>query len=173
MSRPPEGIDERHVQGSGRIGTALRGATVALLVAVLATALAGMFGQPGRTRAAEVPAARLTMETASVVRGGLFFQARIEVVARQDIEYPRLVLDEGWLDGLQINTIEPAPESESSRDGRLVLSYSAMKPGDRLLVSIHLQTEPTRVGITTENGVELDDASTPLAAIDHRIRRMP
>ena len=173
MSEPPEGIDERNLEGSGRVGTALRQVTVGVLAAILVTALTGVFGQPGRTRAADAPAARLTMETASVVRGGLFFQAHIEVVARQEIEYPRLVLDEGWLDGLQINTIEPAPESESSRDGRLVLSYSAMKPGDRLLVSIHLQTEPTRVGITTDNGVELDDASTPIATIEHRIRRMP
>ena len=173
MSRPPEGIDDSHLQGSGRVGTLFRSVSIGVLVAILVTALTGLFGQPGRTRAAEAPAARLTMETASVVRGGLFFQARIEVVARQEIEYPRLVLDEGWLDGLQINTIEPAPESEASRDGRLVLSYSAMKPGDRLLVSIHLQTEPTRVGITTDNGVELDDGSTPLATIDHRIRRMP
>ena len=48
--------------------------------------------------------------------------------------FPRLVLDEGWLDGLQINTIEPSPQSEASRDGRLVLSYPALKAGDRLLV---------------------------------------
>ena len=173
MSRAPEGIDDRHMQGSGRVGIGIRRVTAGLIVACLLAALAGVAGQPGRTRAAEGSAARLTMETASVVRGGLFFQARIEVLARQEIEYPRLVLDEGWLDGLQINTIEPAPESEASRDGRLVLSYGAMKPGDRLLVSVHLQVEPTRVGMTTDNGVELDDGSTPIAAIKHRLRRMP
>ena len=159
--------------GASRTARAFRLGFIVCVVAFLGAALAGTFGQPGRSLAAEGPAARLTMETASAVRGGLFFQARIEVRARRDIEYPRLVLDEGWLDGLQINTIEPAPESESSRDGRLVLSYPGMATGDRLLVSIHLQTEPTRVGITTDFGVALDDETTPLASIDHRLRRMP
>ena len=63
------------------------------------------------------------------VRGGLLFQERITVRAVQDIGTPRVVLSPGWADGLQINTIEPQPGSESSRDGRIVLSYDTLKAG--------------------------------------------
>ena len=80
------------------------------------------------------------------MRGGLFFQSRIEIRALAAIEHPRLVLDEGWVEGMQVNSIEPAAESETSRDGRVVLSYGALEPGDVLRVWLQFQVEPTNVG---------------------------
>jgi hypothetical protein len=38
---------------------------------------------------------------------------------------------------------------------------------------MHFQVEPTRVGFTTDNGVELDDGREMLVAVDRRLRRMP
>ena len=45
------------------------------------------------------------------------------------------MLDDGWLEGMQISSIEPQPTSESSRDGRVVLSYGRLRAGQRLVVA--------------------------------------
>ena len=82
------------------------------------------------------------------------------------------MLDEGWLDGMQVNTIEPSPMSEASRDGRLVLSYDTLDAGDRLVVYLQFQVDPTSVGLT-HNDVELDDGDTRIAAIERTLRRLP
>ena len=144
---------------------------VVLLAGVIA-ALAGAVGQREDSTAAAGTKGRLEVRAPKVVRGGLLFQARIRVAATEAIEHPRLVLDEGWLDGLQVNTIEPSAASEASRDGRLVLSYDALEPGDVLVVYIQFQADPTSVG-RTRNAVELDDGDTPVATVSRTLRRLP
>ena len=100
------------------------------------------------------------------MRGGLFFQSRVEIRARRAIAHPRLVLDEGWVEGMQFNSIEPAPVSEASRDGRVVLSYDGIDAGERLVVWMQFEVNPTNVGHRSY-GLELDDAETQVAAV-HR-----
>jgi hypothetical protein len=106
------------------------------------------------------------------VRGGLFFQSRIEIRALTAIEHPRLVLGEGWFEGMQVNSIEPAAESETSRDGRVVLSYGALEPGDVLRIWLQFQVEPTNIG-TRDYSVELDDEDRLLVRIPRTIRVLP
>lgn len=170
----PEGLDPgRHQELARRtIEPWVRRALLMLLLTIVVVALTGALGQSERSSRDAGKQARLELRAPSVVRGGLLFQARIRVTALDAIEHPRLVLDEGWLDGLQVNTIEPSPMSEASRDGRLVLSYPSLEAGDVLVVYLHFQMEPTSVG-STANGVELDDATTPLAAVSHTLRRLP
>jgi hypothetical protein len=73
---------------------------------------------------------------------------------------------------MQVNSIEPAAQSESSRDGRLVLSYDRLKPGDRLQIWMQFEVDPTNTG-KSSLALELDDAQTPLARIDRDIRVLP
>jgi hypothetical protein len=107
-----------------------------------------------------------------IVRGGLFFQSRVEIRALTAIEHPRLVLDDGWVEGMQVNSIEPSPESETSRDGRVVLSYGGLEPGDLLRVWLQFEVDPTSVG-KRPYGIELDDETRPLARVDRTIRVLP
>jgi hypothetical protein len=106
------------------------------------------------------------------IRGGLFFQSRLEITAAQAIDHPRIVLDEGWLEGMQVNSIEPAPVGETGREGRVVLSYDAMKPGDLLRVWFQFEVNPTNVG-RRSYAVELDDAEQPLARVSPTITALP
>jgi hypothetical protein len=174
MPELPQGLaDDRHAAlRRRRVEPWGRRAFLHVLLAAVAAALAGAVGQRASSTVAAEPAARLAVRAPQVVRGGLLFQARIEVRARRAVEHPRLVLDEGWLSGLQVNTIEPSPASEASRDGRLVLSYDALDPGDRLVVYLQFQLDPTSVG-RTRNDVELDDATTRLAVVHRTLRRLP
>jgi hypothetical protein len=135
-------------------------------------ALWGLFGQRESESAATGPAATLQLSAPDTVRGGLFFQSRIDIRATGTVEHPRLVLAEGWLEGMQVNSIEPAPDSESSRDGRLVLSYGPLKPGDRLRIWLQFEVDPTNVGHRSYD-LELDDADRPLARIGRTIAVLP
>jgi hypothetical protein len=145
---------------------------VALLVAIAAIGLWGKFGQRDRETTASARGVTMTVSSPDAVRGGLYFQATIDITTTTAIEHPRLVLDEGWVEGLQVNSIEPAAESEVSRDGRVVLTYGGLDPGDRLKVWLQFQVDPTNPGRRT-HGLELDDETETLVRIDRNLTVLP
>jgi hypothetical protein len=174
MSDYPEGLEpERHRDLAGRKiePWARRGILVAFL-AMVVLALVNVFGQKADDTSAAAAAARINLNAPSTVRGGLLFQGRIDVFANSDIDHPRLVLDQGWLEGMQINTIEPTPVGEASRDGRLVLSYDALAAGDHMTVWVQFQVDPTYTS-DRSLGLELDDAETLVARLDHTLHVLP
>jgi hypothetical protein len=149
-----------------------RRVVMSLLLVVAVLALTGLFGQPGSTHAAAGTKATMKLGAPDAVRGGVFFQAKVEIAAHQDIENPRLVLAPGWTEGLQVNTIEPAAQSESSRDGRLVLSYDKLAAGDTMTIWFQFQVDPTEFG-RRDFTIELDDAEQPVARIAHKLTVFP
>jgi hypothetical protein len=167
-----EKLAERPESRSLTGGLWARRATMTAFGVIAALALAGVFGQEGTTTRAQGPQARMSLGAPRTVRGGVFFQARVEVRALRAIEHPRLVLGRGWVEGLQVNSIEPAPASESSRDGRLVLSYDGLEAGDRMSVWFQFQVNPTHAG-RSDLSIELDDAEQPVARVSRRLTVMP
>ena len=149
-----------------------RRATMTVFTAIVVLALLGVAGQTGTTTHASGAAASMSLGAPKTVRGGLFFQAKIEIVARRDVEHPRLVLGRGWVEGLQVNSTEPGAQSESSRDGRLVLSYDSLDAGDRFTLWVQFQVNPTQPG-RRDLSVELDDAEAPIARIARKITVLP
>jgi hypothetical protein len=158
-----------------------RGATTGLwarravmtgFAAIAVLGLLDVFGQGTTQTTAGTPAAVLRVTAPLAVRGGLFFQSRVEIRARRALEHPRLVLDPGWVEGMQFNSIEPAPVSEAGRDGRVVLSYDRVDAGERLVVWMQFEVDPTNVGHRSY-GLELDDADTKVAAIHRHITVFP
>jgi len=154
------------------VGLWVRRAVLMVFAVFALLGLLDVFGQGTTQTAASAPAAVLRVTAPKAVRGGLFFQSRVEVRARRDIAHPRLVLDEGWIEGMQVNSIEPSPVGEASRDGRLVLSYDALDTGERLVVWFQFEVNPTNTGHRAY-GLELDDADTRIAAIDRYITVFP
>jgi len=155
-----------------RVGLVARRILMTVFAAIVVVGLSGLIGQPGRTSTAAGPAAQMRLEAPTTVRGGLFFQARLDIDAVRHVDQPRLVFDDGWLEGLQVNSIEPAAESESSRDGRLELSYPPIDAGERLRVYLQFEVNPTNVGHRSF-GLALDDGTTPVARIDRTITVLP
>jgi len=154
------------------VGLWTRRAVMTIFAVVALLGLLDVFGQGTTQTVASTPAAVLSLTAPEAVRGGLFFQSRIEIRARRAIAHPRLVLDEGWIEGMQVNSIEPSPVGEASRDGRLVLSYDAVDAGERLVVWLQFEVNPTNTGHRSY-GLELDDADTRIAAIDRDITVFP
>jgi hypothetical protein len=160
--------DERGV----RLGTRARRVILCVLAVVPLLALVGLLGQRSSGSTAVSPRATLALRAPDTVRGGLYFESRVTIKVRGRIQHPRLVLDQGWVEGMQINSIEPSPQSESSRDGRLVLAYSTLLPGDLYQIYMQFQVNPTNVGHRSY-GIALYDDTTPVARIDRSMTVLP
>jgi hypothetical protein len=155
-----------------KVGLTTRRIVMALFALISLAALFGAIGQRASSKAARGEKATLRVSAPERVRGGIFFQAKVEVDAAQKVDQPRLVFADGWLEGMQMNSVEPAAGSETSRDGRLVFSYDTLQPGDRLVVWMQFEVNPTNVG-RRSLALELDDGQEPIATVRREITVLP
>jgi hypothetical protein len=155
-----------------RVELAARRIVFSLLVVLAALGLANVFGQEEVASAVAGEAARLTVDAPEALRGGLYYQARFTIEALRDVEAATLVFDPGWTEQMQMNTIEPSPVNESSRDGRLAFDFGHLAPGDRLVVYLQYQVNPAHFGRASQ-GVELHDGETLIGRIDRTLTVFP
>ena len=156
----------------GKRDVLARRIAVGALTVFLALALVNLFGQRPSTTAAEADAATLEVYAPERVRGCLFYEARFTIDARQEVEEATLVLDPGWVEGITINTVEPTPIGEASRDGNLVFELGRIPGGKKHVFYLQLQVNPTNVGHRSQD-VRLYDGNELLATIDRSITVFP
>jgi hypothetical protein len=150
----------------------LRRGLFALLCLIPLLALLNVFGQrPGTARAAAQEAS-LALYAPTRVRSGLLFEARFHVTARTDLAKATLVLDPGWLEGMQANTIEPAPLGEASANGKLSFELGHIPAGQSYLLFMQFQVDPTNVGRRSQN-VALYDGDRKLLELHRKITVFP
>jgi len=150
----------------------IRRGLLALLFAVCLLGLLNVFGQRPRTASTATDRARLDLYAPAAVRGGLLFEARLTVHALRELKDARLVLDRGWSEGMTINTIEPSPVGEASRDGRLSFDLGHVPAGEQHVLYLQFQVNPTNVGSRSQD-VELFDGDTHVLTRSHSIRVYP
>jgi hypothetical protein len=155
-----------------RLELVFRRGFFSLLLLVLLAALLNVFGQRPTNTQAATSAADLEVFAPEALRGGLYYQSRITVDAKEEIEKATLVFDSGWTEQMQINTIEPSPVGESSRDGRLTLDMGHLAAGRKLVLWLQFQVNPTNVGRRSQD-VELYDDTTLLATVDRTVTVFP
>jgi hypothetical protein len=143
-----------------------------LMLALLGLALANVFGQRSVTTTARAAAATLSVSSPDRLRGGLLFTSRFTVLAHRAITKPTLVLDPGWFQQMTLNSIGPNPMNQSSRNGRVVFTFDKLAAGQRLVVWISWQVNPTNVTHRSEN-VELDNGTSPLATVRRSVAVFP
>jgi hypothetical protein len=170
----PEGIIlTRHRDLKGRRWHPwLRRGLLGLVAVVLVLGLLDVFGQRPSTTRVDSDAATLEISSPGSVRGGLLFQSRFTIEARQELKDATLVLGPGWLDGLTVNTIEPSPVNEASRDGRLTLELGHLPAGAKYVLFVDYQVNPTTVGRRTQR-VELDDGELPILSTHQTLTVFP
>ena len=144
----------------------------ALVCVVPVLALLNLFGQRPDTSTGSAPAASLSVSSPSRVRGGLLYQARFRITAKKKLNQAALVLDRGWLDGLTINTIEPSPVSESSKDGKLAFDIGPISAGQSYVFVLDFQVNPTSVGRQGQ-GLTLYDGDRALITIHRTLTIFP
>jgi hypothetical protein len=154
------------------IGPWIRRAVTVVLASVVVLALLDVFGQRPSASVAATPRAVLRLTAPEAVRGGLFFESRVEIRAVDAIDHPRLVLDPGWLEGMTVNTIEPSPVGEGSHDGRLTLTLGHIPRGSSHLLFMQFQVDPTNIGRRAQT-VELYDGGRKLATVHRTITVFP
>jgi hypothetical protein len=146
---------------------------LALVAAIPVLALFNVFGQrPGGTTVA-TSAARLQLYAPTRLRGGLLYEARFRITARRELKKAQLVLDPGWAESTQINTIEPSPGSEASRDGQLSFSLGHIAAGKSYLLFMQFQVNPTNVAWHRPQNVELFDGGTHLLTVKRSVTVYP
>jgi hypothetical protein len=143
-----------------------------LLTALSIAALLNVFGQRPSTSTAAAPAATLELNAPTHLRSGLLWSARFDIQAHQDIKKAILVLSSSWAESTAINTIEPSPVDETSDNGKLALTLGPIKAGNRYLLFMQFQTNPTNVGRRSRS-VELFDGTTRLLGFDQTMTIYP
>ena len=174
MADQPDGIvltRHRDLHGRGWHPW-LRRSLVGLVALVALLALLGFVGQSPSTTQTVTPAATLSVNAPASVRGGLLYQARFTIVAHQELKNATLVLNAKWIDGLTVNTIEPSPVNEASRNGKLALELGHLAAGAKHVLYLDYQVNPTTVGSRTLRA-ELDDGDQPVASFDRQLRIWP
>jgi hypothetical protein len=135
-------------------------------------ALINIFGQRPHVESVSSPAAKLELYSTAHLRGGLLWEARFTVHARRNLKDAVLELDRGWMEGMTINTIEPSPIGEGSHDGKLVLDLGHVPAGQRHVLYVQFQVNPTNVGRRGQ-AVRLYDGKQLLATLHRRVTVFP
>ena len=146
----------------------MRWVLLGALTLILVLGLANVFGQHSLESTVESSAGSLVVDAPrSKLRGGLYFMSRFTIVP-EEIEEATLVLDPGWLEGMTLNTVEPAPLGEANRDGRVAFELGRIPAGDEYVFFLHFQVNPTNVGRRSQD-VDLSTASScsPRRPNDH------
>jgi len=146
---------------------------LALVAAIPVLALFNVFGQRPGTSTVATSAARLQVYAPTRVRGGLLYEARFRITARRELKKALLVLDPGWAEGMSMNTIEPGPGTEASRDGQLSFSLGHIAAGKSFLLFMQFQVNPTNVAWHRPQNVELFDGGTHLLTVKRSMTAFP
>jgi hypothetical protein len=170
----PDGIVlRRHRDLEGRTNTPwVRRGLLVLLAVVPLLGLLNVFGQRTSTSRADAVPASLAVDAPADLRGGLLFQARFTIEAKEPLRQATLVLDRGWLDNLTINTIEPSPVNQASRNGRLSLDLGHLPAGMRYVLYMEFQVNPTTVGRRTLHA-ELADGGQTITTVTRDLTIYP
>ena len=138
---------------------------VAALTVVVVLGAFNVFGQSPETEVVDADAARLELLSPDDLRSGLYFMSRFVIDAKEDLDEATLVLDPGWLEGVTLNTVEPSPVGEASRDGQIAFELGHIPAGDQYRFYLQFQVNPTEFGRRSHD-VALYDGDTLLARID-------
>jgi hypothetical protein len=150
----------------------VRRALLGLLTLFVLLGLFNVFGQRPTSDTVRSQEASLKVYAPSRVRGGLLWEARFTIRASEDVKDAQLVLSQGWLEGNTLNTIEPSPVGEASRNGSLSLDLGHIPKGERYELYMQFQSNPTNVGHRSAD-VQLQDGDRLLLTVDRTIWIFP
>jgi hypothetical protein len=146
----------------------------ALICVIPLLALLGVFGQSPKveTVANRNGVATLQLSAPTSVRSGLLFQARIDIQAHKEIKDAVLVLDSGWLESMTMNTVEPTPSNETSRNGGIAMDLGDIPAGKLWRQYLQFQANPVNAGSQSQ-GITLYDGNVPLLHLNRNLMVWP
>jgi hypothetical protein len=176
MAEAPELIDlRRHRDYEGRAFEHwLPNILLGLIAIIPILALLNVFGQAPDVKKVANPngAATLELSAPTKVRSGLLFQARFDIRAVREIRDAVLVLDSGWMESLTLNSLEPSPAEETSRNGGIALDLGQIPAGKLWRQYMQFQVNPVNLGSQSQ-GVTLYDGNVPLLHLNRDLMIWP
>jgi len=176
MAAAPDFIDlDRHRDFDGRrYERWLPSALLVLVLLLPALALLNVFGQGPSVVKVANPDGVATMELSAptTVRSGVIFQARFDIRAQREIKDAVLVLDSGWMESMTLNSLEPSPAEETSRDGSIALDIGQIPAGKLWRQYMQFQVNPVNMGSQSQ-GVTLYDGNVPLLRLNRKLKVWP
>jgi hypothetical protein len=171
--RPDHIVLGRHRDLEGRRNQVwARRGILGLLGVVSLLAALNVFGQHPTTSTTSASAAELEVRGPDTVRPGLLYEVRFTIRATETLDEAVLLFEPGWLDGMTLNTVEPAPVSETSENGFLRMGLGPIDGGDEFQLVFQFQVNPTSVGRRSQN-VTLLDGDEEIATIDRTLTVFP
>ena len=149
-----------------------RRALFAVVCVLPILALLNVFGQHATSTTVDGAGATVQVEAPKNLRGGLLHQVRVTVTATHDLHHPQLVLSPGMFEQNTENAVAPNPLSQSSSNGRPVMSYGPLHAGQKLVVWLDFQVNPINVGTRSFN-VQLNDGPKLIASVKRTLTVFP
>lgn len=174
MASAPQGIRlnrHRDLEGRGWHIWLRRGLLLLLVIFVL-LGLLNVFGQRPVSASASSDAASLKVYAPSAVRGGLLWEARFTIRANRELKDATVVLSSGWFEGNTLNTVEPSPIGEGSRNGSLTFALGHIPRGETHDLYLQFQTNPTNIGRRNAD-TQLQDGEKLLLSVHRRLTVFP
>ena len=150
----------------------IRRALLLIPTAVVALALADVFGQRPSTATASAPVARLSVTAPTHARSGLIDAARFRIAAVKELKNAILILEPGWADGYTVNGQAPQPLTQGSANGRLNFGFGHIPAGQQLTFWLSLQVNPTTIG-THHQTVQLYDGKQLVLTLKRSVTIFP
>lgn len=165
----PDGISEEHVRDHGRASPV----PVLCLAALLGLGLTGFLGgQSHEVRLTQSDAASLSVRTPRVLRNGMVFETIVEVVPKRPVADLVIGVSAPLWREMTINTLIPAAEEESHKDGHHRFSFGSAEPGETFRFKIDGQINPPLFA-GTSGEIAAYDGDHKLAGVPVSIRVLP
>lgn len=170
----PLGIDRaRHLELNARGAQVWwRRAGIALIAAVPILGLLDIFGQHSTSVGYSSPAAAVTIDSPTRVRGGLMFTTEIVITPNYSLKDARLYFDNGWFQAMTLNGVAPQPSDESAENQWQIWDLGPITASIPFHLWISWQTNPTNLGRHPQN-LALYDGSTHLMTVDRTLTVFP
>jgi hypothetical protein len=149
-----------------------RHGVLGLLGVISLLGLFNVFGQKATTSEAAAQNATLEVHAPTRLRSGVLYSARFIVRATRTLDEAAFVLDSNWVEGMQVNTIEPSPVSETSQNGSLRFELGKIEAGQQYKFFMSFQVNPTTFG-HRDAGVQLVDGNEAILALHRTLTIYP
>lgn len=169
----PDGIDQQSVAGHSALALKFPWYPLLILGLILAVALTGVLGGgDSRISRDRGNAGTLTVEAPERLRNGEFFEMHFTGEAHRALAKPTLAIQSSYWQELAINTMVPAPASESYEDGFFLFEYDPLEAGKRISLKVDGQVNPAMFG-GTRGTIQWRDGDTVLARTPVRLIVLP
>ncbi|VWX62634.1 conserved hypothetical protein [Burkholderiales bacterium 8X] len=167
----PEGIHQPH-QEPGRLARHASPVSLLVLTAIVSLGASGLLGHPKPHLTTQDGEARLSVEMPSIIRTGDFYETRFKVLAKQDIGELQIEVPASLWREVTVNSMLPAPESETFDDGRFRFTFKSLDAGKEFVFKVASQLNPRLHG-KLEGTVRVLDGERLLVESDRSMRVLP